>query len=398
MRYHICCGFTLVELMIVIAIMGVLVSLLVPAVQGVWTVADDHRCTTNLYYLSQAIAMRRGDVSMSSRSELRTLKWTTQLMPYLEQAGAILMCPVPSVVESPSDVADVPAGGSSGWWGQGPDEEASSASSDAYNAYPPLTEIAEMKIGSRFVAMDAGPLVVKQSDEQYQAAFAQGWFGGDNNNKDTRSQLNCTYSPGTNPNLYYLCFEDAVSATGEAGGDKDFNDVVMRVLDKRDGTYELSASTATAGSHALVSKPEGQTLMPLGGMSPMTPRGSVGLAEEGSSSATSGLSGNMPNFSDPDLGSGGGSSTILSSNYAMNADNKYLNYRPGKVALMDYYRYIFHYTDDWGALDPNRDGKPNFARHGGRINVLFTDGSVQFMDPAELDPANLDACLRYWAP
>jgi prepilin-type processing-associated H-X9-DG protein len=91
---------------------------------------------------------------------------------------------------------------------------------------------------------------------------------------------------------------------------------------------------------------------------------------------------------------------VLSSNYAMNADNKYLNYRAGAVALMDYYRYIFHYTDDWGTpvLDPNHDGTPNFARHRGRINVLLTDGSVQFMDPAELNPVNLDAYLRYWAP
>jgi len=49
-------------------------------------------------------------------------------------------------------------------------------------------------------------------------------------------------------------------------------------------------------------------------------------------------------------------------------------------------------------LDPNHDGTPNFARHRGRINVLLTDGSVQFMDPAELNPVNLDAYLRYWAP
>jgi prepilin-type processing-associated H-X9-DG protein len=67
---------------------------------------------------------------------------------------------------------------------------------------------------------------------------------------------------------------------------------------------------------------------------------------------------------------------------------------------MDYYKYISHYSDNWSApaLDPNRDGIPNFARHRGRINVLLTDGSVQFMDPAELDPLSPKAYDQYWAP
>jgi len=49
-------------------------------------------------------------------------------------------------------------------------------------------------------------------------------------------------------------------------------------------------------------------------------------------------------------------------------------------------------------MDPDQDGTPNFARHGGRINVLLADGSVQFMDPAELDPVRPRAYCQYWIP
>jgi prepilin-type N-terminal cleavage/methylation domain-containing protein/prepilin-type processing-associated H-X9-DG protein len=402
MRCDVRCGFTLVELMVAIAIVGVLLALLVPGMSGVWAAADDYRCTTNLYFLSQAIAMRRGDVAMGSRPELRPLRWPTLLLPYLEDQGGTFMCPVPSVFEEPSAVPDETDGGTGQpGWGTGPDDGASNPS-DSYNAYPPLTELAELKIGSRFTPLSASPYTLKLSDEQFQAAFAQGWFGIDNSLRYPQQYFDCTYRPGANPNLYYLCTEDSFSSVDTGGSNQDFNDVVIRVLDKRNGTYELTASTATAGSHSIVSKPDGLPLLSLstGGYGGRPPGGgqiSVGLAEEDSSPAAG--KPDTANFYAPDtLYSAGGA--ILSSNYAMNADTKYVTYRPGKVMLLDYYKYISHYTDDWTAraLDPNQDGTPNFARHRGRINVLLTDGSVQFMDPVELDPLSPQAYAQYWAP
>jgi len=404
MRCDVRCGFTLVELVIVIAIVGVLLALLVPGMSGVWAVADDYRCTTNLYFLSQAIAMRRADVATGSRSELRTLRWPNLLLPYLEDNGGIFMCPVPSVVEAPSAVPDETEGGTAlPGWGAGPDTGAPAGSeSDAYKAYPPLTELAELKIGSHLLTLDAGPYTLKLSDEQFQSAYAQGWFGADNSLRHPRETFDCTYQPGANPHLYYLCNEDSLTTSGN---NQDFNDVVIRVLDKQDGTYELAVSSATSGTHSLVSKPDGQTLLPIspggyGGRPLQTQQISVGVAEEDSSSPSQapGTSNNSV-IVDPDTQSSAGS-TILSSNYAMNADAKYMTYRSGKLMLMDYYKYISHYSDDWsaGTLDPNRDGIPNFARHRGRINVLLTDGSVQFMDPAELDPLSPKAYDQYWAP
>jgi prepilin-type N-terminal cleavage/methylation domain-containing protein/prepilin-type processing-associated H-X9-DG protein len=399
MRCNVRCGFTLVELMIVIAIMGVLAAMLMVGLSGVWETADDYRCTTNLYFLSQALAMRRGDVAMGlgSSPELRPLRWPNLLLPYLEDTGGTFMCPVPSVFEEPSAVPDETGGGTGvPDWGTGPDD-GGAGGSDSYKAYPPLAELAELQLNSNtYEPLDVGPWTLKFSEEQALALQAQGWLGPDNSNKNIRDHVDTTYHQGANPNVYYLCFEDG----RPSGGDLDFQDTVIRVLDKQNGSYELTISGDTGNRPKLVSKPDRQVLSNLSTSSNRY-QGlmvSVGMAEEDSSPAAAGKF-NTANYYDPDTMSSA-SGAILSSNYAMNADAKYLTYRPGKVMLMDYYKYISHSTDDWSArsLDPNRDGTPNFARHRGRINVLLADGSVQFMEPAELDPLSPEVYGRYWAP
>jgi hypothetical protein len=327
-------------------------------------------------------------------------------MPYLEQGAGILMCPVSSIVESPAAVGEWSGengSGSDSYWGTGPDD-LPPAPPDAYKAYPPLSELAEEKCGSRYAPLDAGPYILKLSEEQFQAAYAQGWFGIDNSLRYPQQQMDCTYHPGSDPYVYYLCVEDSNDpVTG--GSNQDFNDLVVRVVDKRDGTYELTCSTATATAPAIVSVPDRMILLQLtpggyGGRPPGVGQVTVGVAEHEPGTAGPGTDGPPAPTNDYDPAYSSGSKTIVFSNYAMNADNRYLTHRADKVALLDYYKYVFHYTDEWGAhaLDPNQDGTPNFARHWGRINVLMIDGSIQLMEPADLDPAVPGAFLRYWAP
>jgi prepilin-type N-terminal cleavage/methylation domain-containing protein len=403
MRRDVRCGFTLLELMIVVVIIGILLALLMPTMQDVWAVADHYRCTTNLYYLSHAIAMRRSDLATSPRSDLRTRTWPSQLLPYLEQGPTVLMCPVTSVNETPvggegAGEGDWGSGADTGDWGAGSGDVPSTPPQQT-QAYPPLTELAELRLsgGKAYQPLDVGPWTLKLSDEQFQAARAQGWLGADDSShRYIRDHLDCTYHQGANPDLYYLCFEDNI----DTGGDQDFQDTVIRVVDKHNGTYELTLSGHTGASHALVSKPDRQILLAL-------PTGTyyqnqqITLGQEepdspGSSTPGSGPPG--PNDYDPMFSST--STVMVSTNYAMNGDNRYLTYRADKVAILDYSKYLFHCTDDWSepAMDPNRDGIPFFARHWGKINVLMTDGSVQLMDPADLDPVRPQAYLRYWAP
>lgn len=95
-------AFTLVELLVVIAIIGVLVALLLPAVQAARESARRAQCTNNLHNLGLAVQtyasskdalppadVRRGDknLSPSQRNVKSVLSWITLLMPFIEEGN-----------------------------------------------------------------------------------------------------------------------------------------------------------------------------------------------------------------------------------------------------------------------------------------------------------------------
>ncbi len=108
LRRHRCCGrraFTLVELLVVIAIIGVLVGLLLPAVQSAREAAKRTQCTNNLKQLGLAChnyqdtngqlpnGARDGDHRISSftaccrSTTVHGWTWCYQLLPYMEESG-----------------------------------------------------------------------------------------------------------------------------------------------------------------------------------------------------------------------------------------------------------------------------------------------------------------------
>ena len=91
-------GFTLVELLVVITIIGILIALLLPAVQAAREAARRMQCQNNLKQIGLALHMHLeakqcfppGHYWPKSGQGFQEATWITYILPYLEQEGIYL--------------------------------------------------------------------------------------------------------------------------------------------------------------------------------------------------------------------------------------------------------------------------------------------------------------------
>ena len=85
-------AFTLIELLIVIAIIGVLIGLLLPAVQASREAARRTSCANNLKQIALAMHNHENTFSIlpySKRDSTPQRSWAPDLLPFLEQANLV---------------------------------------------------------------------------------------------------------------------------------------------------------------------------------------------------------------------------------------------------------------------------------------------------------------------
>lgn len=95
-------GFTLVEMLVVIAILALLVALLLPAVQAARESARRTQCKNNVRQMSLAsISYESATGLLPSHLGLRR-SWGDKISPYIESSRTVTFPPTPSFVSCPS--------------------------------------------------------------------------------------------------------------------------------------------------------------------------------------------------------------------------------------------------------------------------------------------------------
>ncbi len=87
-------GFTLIELLVVITIIGILIALLLPAVQEAREAARRLSCANNLHQIGVGYYHRNAEYAGQELTRpMKADGWTETLKPYVEKQEVLYWCP-----------------------------------------------------------------------------------------------------------------------------------------------------------------------------------------------------------------------------------------------------------------------------------------------------------------
>ena len=204
-KRHADLGFTLLELLVVVAIIALLVALLAPSLRGALEATRAATCGSHLSKISQALALFAGDNPAKRTNAFSAERWPAQLSQYAG-GGEIFVCP-----DGGNDSQTSPC--------------------------PPLSDLVCVNVPNTGLDLEfiEGPFSVKLSDEQFQAV----------NFIDQRATtLPTSYVPGADPTVCWWVFEDAPFGRWVI----DY-EVAVRVADNGDGTLTLRCHRVTGGGY-----------------------------------------------------------------------------------------------------------------------------------------------------
>ena len=395
-------AFTLLELLMVVAIIGVLAALLGAALGWGWEVAIDVQCKRNLSQLHQAFHMGR-DVAFPS-----PLYW----VGFIESVGCaeVLICPkgdtsrpdpaapkprnpYPDVFDDDTPLPPLPADDLV----SGQDvEPIRPPTSVVFGALESSTMIREFSERKNYVL----PSGVKTniSGPGFYDSFAK-MTGG-------------SVSGGTRVNCYFLHFDPVGSIPSTASGRMNFNGEILGVIcrdEELDTTDSILGNPGTRyptgqksrgfeSGAEIVSISSDRRTLAIQRFQSSFPGEQVRVivrakaeddSKAGVSGSSSGAAGPGGSWAwDDDAGYDVGGPT----SYAMNTRALPSDAWPGQVLLVEYRRTIVDLIlDGWSAQEALRVSLA--PRHNGRVNTLFVDGHVEGLTPGELMP---DASGQPW--